>query len=108
MTGITRLPKVHPSRSPLDRLAPEPWTDITRTRGPTSAEYADHIIPESLAGTPEFESVKAKLSLPADFDILGYGNLLPSRPGANLQKGSIVLDPAPTHFFLISNDPQPI
>lgn len=62
MTGITRLPKVHPSRSPLDRLAPESWTDITRTRGPTSAEYA---VIETLSKSLALKVLlRAPLSLP--------------------------------------------
>lgn len=44
--------------------------------------------------------MKAELGLPSEFDIYGYENLLPCRPGANLQKGSIVLEPAHTRFFL--------
>ncbi len=40
------------------------------------------------------------LHLPDTFDIFGYENLLPSRPGANLQKASLVLDVPHTHFFM--------
>ncbi len=41
MTRPLQLPKVFPVPSLLDRLAPEHWTDITRNRGPTSAESAE-------------------------------------------------------------------
>jgi hypothetical protein len=82
-------------------LAHEKKCAYTRELLDVSSFHIDHIVPESLADDPaEFDQVKAKLGLPNDFDIFGYGNLLPSRPGANLQKGSLVLDPAPTHFFL--------
>lgn len=63
--------------------------------------HIDHIIPESLADNPvEFDRVRTVLGLPEDFDLYGYGNLLPCRPGANLKKGAQVLDLAHTHFFL--------
>lgn len=38
--------------------------------------------------------------MPEDFDILGYENLLPCRPGSNLQKAALVLDAPHAHFFL--------
>jgi hypothetical protein len=66
-----------------------------------SSFHIDHIIPESLVNNPsELERIITQLGLPRDFDVFGYGNLLPSRPGANLQKGSVIFDPAPIQFFL--------
>ena len=66
-----------------------------------SSFHIDHIIPESFAeDTAAFTRLKTDLGLPSDFDIFAYGNLLPCRPGANLQKASVVLDMAHTHFFL--------
>lgn len=66
-----------------------------------SSFHIDHIIPESLADNPEqFEALKKKLGLKNDFDLFGYENLLPCKPGANLQKGSLVLEPAHIHYFL--------
>jgi len=73
----------------------------TRELLDVSSFHIDHIIPETLAENPvELESVKAMIGLPESFNVLGFENLLPSRPGANLQKGSTVLDCAHTHFFL--------
>lgn len=66
-----------------------------------SSFHIDHILPESLADEPiELERVKTRLRLNKDFDLYGYENLLPCRAGPNLQKGSLVLDDAHTHFFL--------
>ncbi|OIQ94374.1 hypothetical protein GALL_236210 [mine drainage metagenome] len=82
-------------------LAHEKKCAYTRELLDVSSFHVDHVLPESLADNPtELEIVKARLGLPHDFDIFGYGNLLPCRPGANLQKSSVVLDPAPIHFFL--------
>lgn len=73
----------------------------TRELLDVSSFHIDHVLPESLTSRPaELEHVKTQLGLPQDFDIFGYGNLLPSRPRANLQKGCVVLDKAPIHFFL--------
>lgn len=82
-------------------LAHEKKCAYTREPLDVSNFHIDHVIPESLADSPsELAKVKTILGLPDDFDIFGYENLLPSRTGANLQKGSIVLGPAHTHFFL--------
>lgn len=82
-------------------LAHEKKCAYTREPLDVSSFHIDHVVPEKLAENPgELEAIKAKLGLPPDFDIFGYGNLLPCRTGANLQKGSIVLDPAHTHYFL--------
>jgi hypothetical protein len=66
-----------------------------------SSFHIDHIIPEDLDKDPiEFDRVKAELGLSDDFDLFGYNNLVPCRPGANLQKGSLLFDAAPIHYFL--------
>jgi hypothetical protein len=73
----------------------------TRQLIDVSSFHIDHIIPEDLDKDPvEFQKVKAKLGLSDDFDLFGYNNLLPCSPGANLQKGSLLFDPAPIHYFL--------
>jgi hypothetical protein len=82
-------------------LAHEKKCAYTREPIDLSSCHIDHILPESLIDDPvAFERIKVELGLPANFDIFGYGNLLPCRPGTNLQKGSLVFDPAHTHFFL--------
>ena len=51
--------------------------------------HVDHIIPESLAAKPEaLAEIRSRLGLPDDFNLLGLENLLPAKPGANLQKGT--------------------
>ncbi|APP78594.1 HNH endonuclease [Xanthomonas hortorum] len=73
----------------------------TRELLDVSSFHIDHVVPESLAANPaELAKVKLELALSDNFDIFGYGNLLPCRSGANLQKGSLVMDKAHTHFFL--------
>lgn len=63
--------------------------------------HIDHILPESLANAPEeFERVKARFDLDKDFDLFGFENLLPCKPGVNLQKGPLLLEPGPVHYFL--------
>lgn len=73
------------------------------TRDPldVSEFHIDHIVPEHLADDPAaFSQTKAELSLPADFDVRGYGNLLPCRARANLQKGGLTFDANRINFFL--------
>ena len=66
-----------------------------------STFHIDHIVPEHLEDNPvEFSRVRSELELPEDFEIRGYGNLLPCRSGANLQKNSLILDPQHIRFFL--------
>ncbi|MCP9844322.1 hypothetical protein KBY77_11645 [Synechococcus sp. Cruz-7E5] len=63
--------------------------------------HIDHVLPESLADDPaELEATLSKLGLGNDFDLRGWENLLPCRPGANLQKSAVVFDPAHIHYFL--------
>lgn len=82
-------------------LAHQKKCAYTRELLDVSSFHIDHIIPESLADKPiEFARVKTMLGIDNDFDLYGYENLLPCRAGANLQKGSIVLDEAHTHYFL--------
>ncbi|MGC1903516.1 MAG: hypothetical protein WA715_06825, partial [Candidatus Acidiferrum sp.] len=48
-----------------------------------------------LADDPQkFEETKTILNLGAAFEVTSYGNLLPCKPGANGQKGSIIMEPA--------------
>lgn len=82
-------------------LAHEKKCAYTRELLDVSSFHIDHIVPESLADDPiELERVKARLRIDKDFDLYGYENLLPCRAGANLQKGSLVLEEGHTHFFL--------
>lgn len=63
--------------------------------------HIDHVLPESLADDPaKLADALSKLGLPATFDIYGYSNLVPCQPGANLQKGAVVFEPAHIHYFL--------
>lgn len=73
----------------------------TRQLIDVSSFHIDHILPESLADEPaKLAETLSKLGLPSTFDLCGYPNLVPCQPGANLQKGAIVFDPAHIHFFL--------
>ena len=82
-------------------LAHEKKCAYTRELLDVSNFHIDHVIPESLADdAAELKRTKEELGLRNDFDLFDYGNLLPCRPGANLQKGSLVLDKATVHFFL--------
>jgi hypothetical protein len=66
-----------------------------------SSFHIDHVLPEALRNDPpQMHATLKKLGLPGDFNILGWENLLPSRPSANLQKGANVFDSAHVHFFL--------
>jgi 5-methylcytosine-specific restriction endonuclease McrA len=66
-----------------------------------SAFHIDHVIPESLLNQPsELVRIKQSLGLDDDFSLLGYENLLPCKPGCNLQKTSTILNEPHTHFFL--------
>lgn len=63
--------------------------------------HIDHVLPESLGQDPaRLTETLSKLGLPSSFDLNGYANLVPCKPGANLQKGPIVFDPAHIHYFL--------
>lgn len=63
--------------------------------------HIDHILPESLGqDLGKLAETLSKLGLPSTFDLCGYANLVPCQPGANLQKGALVLDPAHIHYFL--------
>ncbi len=82
-------------------LAHEKKCAYTRELIDVSSFHIDHIVPENLADdSRKFEETKAKLNLGAAFDLTGFGNLLPSKPGANEQKSSIVMEPARIHYFL--------
>ncbi len=82
-------------------LAHEKKCAYTRELIDVSSFHIDHIVPENLADDPQkFEETKAKLNLGAAFELTSYGNLLPCKPGANGQKGSIIMEPARIHYFL--------
>ena len=63
--------------------------------------HIDHIIPEHLSDKPdEYAKLKVILSLPDDFDIYGYENLLPCFIATNLQKGKTEFEVGAAHYFL--------
>lgn len=73
----------------------------TRELVDISSFHIDHVLPETLGDHPaELQEKLKELGLPADFDIQGWENLLPSRPGANAQKAANVFESAHLHFFL--------
>jgi len=54
----------------------------------------DHVVPESLQDRPaELADVLARLGLPADFDLNGYANLLPSCVKCNGDKKARTFEP---------------
>jgi len=62
--------------------------------------HIDHILPESLSeDTVRFEEIRKQLNI-GEFNLRGFGNLVPCKPEINLQKGHLVLEPAHVHFFL--------
>lgn len=66
-----------------------------------SSFHIDHILPESFLQKPGvFAQIAKGLGLADDFDLRGYGNLLPCAPGANLQKGAIAFGSSNARFFL--------
>jgi hypothetical protein len=82
-------------------LAHEKKCAYTRELIDVSSFHIDHIVPENLADDPQkFEETKAILNLGTAFELTSYGNLLPRKPGANGQKGSIIMEPARIHYFL--------
>jgi len=73
----------------------------TRETLDVSNFHIDHIIPESLKENPVLMAeTLSKLGLQQDFDLLGWENLLPCRPGVNLQKSVTVFELPHIHFFL--------
>ena len=54
----------------------------------------DHVVPESLIGTQELESVKTQLNLLSDFDINGFENWLPACAPCNRRKSNVVFKPS--------------
>lgn len=66
-----------------------------------SSFHIDHVLPESMGNDPAaFTETAKKLGLSDGFDLRGWENLLPCRPGANLQKAANVFEDPHTHFFL--------
>jgi len=73
----------------------------TRALLDISSFHIDHIIPETLADTPEqLKETLEKCGRDATFDLFDWENLVPAAPGANLQKSSHVFDPAAAMFYL--------
>ena len=69
--------------------------------------HIDHIIPESLATAPTtLKNTITKFGLPVDFDIHGYGNLLPCQPRINFQKHDSILSQTP-YFLSIAAEKKP-
>lgn len=63
--------------------------------------HIDHILPEFLLESPQqLTETIMKLGLPADFDINGYGNLIPCSATRNLQKSDQIFDSPQIQFFL--------
>lgn len=82
-------------------LAHEKKCAYTRELLDVSSFHIDHILPERLAGDPkEFANVRTTFDLSEDFDLFGFENLLPCKSGINLQKGPLVFETGPTHYFL--------
>lgn len=55
----------------------------------------DHVIPESLEGSPELPEVLRKMGLPADFGINSYENWMPAHAACNLRKSNTQFDATP-------------
>ncbi|MEI6314395.1 MAG: hypothetical protein WCO89_05960 [Syntrophus sp. (in: bacteria)] len=83
------------------RSAHEKKCAYTRELLDVASFHIDHVLPEKLAHTPEdLEKTKAKLGLGDNFKLTGFENLLPCKPGTNLQKGSLIFESARIHYFL--------
>jgi hypothetical protein len=81
-------------------VAHEKKCAYTREPLDVSSFHIDHVLPETLADNPAaLADAIARLGLPKDFDVHGYGNLLPCRPGANLSKRNI--DPRTRSYTLL-------
>jgi len=82
-------------------IAHEKKCAYTRELIDISSFHVDHILPESLSEKPEeFARLRDVLGLRDKFDLFGFENMLPCKPGVNLQKGSLQFNPASAHFFL--------
>jgi len=55
----------------------------------------DHVIPDSLIGTPALELVKTQLNLPSEFDVNGFENWLPTCAPCNSRKSNVAFKPSP-------------
>jgi hypothetical protein len=63
--------------------------------------HIDHIIPEEYAKKQdEFEQLKIDLCLDACFDMFGYENLAPCKPGVNLRKNSSLFEKNAIIYYL--------
>lgn len=55
----------------------------------------DHVIPESLEGSPELPGILREMGLPSDFAINSYENWMPAHAACNLRKSDTRFDPTP-------------
>ena len=83
----------------------------TRELIDVSSFHIDHVVPENLADDPQkFQETKAKLNLGKDFDLTGFGNLLPCKPGAfpmrQVLLGEVDLNSVTT-FLNLAMSPSP-
>ncbi|MEI7267917.1 HNH endonuclease [Pectobacterium versatile] len=63
--------------------------------------HIDHVIPEILIEKPdELACILNELELPKDFDLLGWGNLLPCHPDANLRKSKNIFNLKNARYYL--------
>jgi hypothetical protein len=63
--------------------------------------HIDHIIPQSIEDDEEkLLGLKSILGLEAEFDIAGYENLLPCKPGVNLKKSDSIFAINRAQYFL--------
>lgn len=61
----------------------------------------DHVLPQRLVDDIEaYSQVSKDLNLPEGFDLLDYGNWLPSHNMCNLQKGKTVFERGAARYFL--------
>lgn len=82
-------------------IAHEKKCAYTRELIDVSSFHIDHVLPESLDSNPiEFDKVKKLYHLDESFNIFGFENILPCKTSVNLQKGSLLLDPAAFHYYL--------
>lgn len=91
-------------------LAHEKKCAYTRENLDVSSFHIDHILPEFLAKEPaRLAGILSELGLGKEFDLFGFENLLPCKPGINLQKGEIAFEAAPLQYFLaIAANKKPV
>lgn len=73
----------------------------TNKRIDESIFHIDHIIPECYhEKNDKLEGILDNLDLPKDFDLLGWENLLPCHPNANLRKSNDIIEEPHIRFYL--------